>query len=516
MVASISFTLGANLENLSLTGIANLKGTGNTLDNSIFGNDGNNLLLGAVGNDTLNGEEGNDTLDGGTGADEMTGGIGNDTYLVDNVGDKAIEALGEASIRSYSSVSFTLGANIERLQLTGIAKIDGTGNDLDNEILGNAAANKLTGADGVDTLDGGAGNDSLSGGNANDILIGGTGADTMEGGDSGDQYFVDNAGDVVTEEIGKGIDYVVASVSYKLGANVENLNLTGAANINGTGNDDGNTLVGNDGNNLLSGGGGNDFIFAFKGNDTLDGGTGNDDLHGGEGNDLYLVDDLKDTVTEGANEGTDAVQSSVTFTLDANIENLILTGKDAVNGTGNGGNNDIIGNDNNNILTDGAGNDTLDGGKGDDTIIGGIDNDILAGGIGNDVLDGGTGNDKMTGGDGDDQYFVDSAGDTVTEAAKAGLDRVTSSISFVLGANIEELILNGSSLDGTGNEIANFIFAASGNNKLLGLGGNDTLEIGRRLRHARRRQRQRQDVGGPGQRRLLRRQHGRPDFRESQ
>ena len=87
-----------------LTGIANLKGTGNTLDNSIFGNDGNNLLLGAAGNDTLNGEEGNDTLDGGVGADEMTGGLGNDTYIVDNAGDKVIEEPSEGNDTVFSSV----------------------------------------------------------------------------------------------------------------------------------------------------------------------------------------------------------------------------------------------------------------------------------------------------------------------------------------------------------------------------------------------------------------------------
>ncbi|MFM6251347.1 MAG: bluetail domain-containing putative surface protein, partial [Dolichospermum sp.] len=159
-----------------------------------------------------------------------------------------------------------------------------------------------------------------------------------------------------------GTDLVNASISYTLTNHVENLTLTGSGNINGTGNSLNNTLTGNSGNNTLTGN---------AGNDTLNGGDGIDTLIGGLGNDVYVVDTTTDTITENANEGTDAVQSSVTFDLTVfpNIENLTLTGTTAINGTGNAGNNTIIGNSGNNTLNGGGGRDILTGGVGSDIFV---------------------------------------------------------------------------------------------------------------------------------------------------
>ncbi|MFN7661936.1 MAG: calcium-binding protein, partial [Dolichospermum sp.] len=202
--------------------------------------------------------------------------------------------------------------------------------------------------------------DPFTGTSNADTLIGTTAADTLIGLAGNDTYTVNNAGDIVTEALNAGTDLVQASISYTLPNNVENLTLTGSSNINGTGNSLDNTLTGNSGNNTLTGN---------AGNDTLNGGAGIDILIGGLGNDVYVVDTTTDTITENANEGTDTVQSSVTYTLGNNLENLTLTGAAAINGTGNAGNNTITGNSGNNTLNCGAGRDILTGGVGSDIFV---------------------------------------------------------------------------------------------------------------------------------------------------
>ena len=175
-------------------------------------------------------------------------------------------------------------------------------------------------------------------------------------------YVVDSTTDVITENTNEGTDTVQSSVTFSLAAltNIENLTLTGSSVIHGTGNASNNVITGNSVNNTLAG---------DAGNDTLNGGTGVDTLIGGTGDDVYIVDSTTDVITENANEGTDTIQSSVTFSLAAlpNIENLTLTGSAAINGTGNASNNVITGN---------TANNTLDGGTGIDNLIGGTGNDI--------------------------------------------------------------------------------------------------------------------------------------------
>ena len=195
---------------------------------------------------------------------------------------------------------------------------------------------------------------------------------------------VDNTGDVVTENANEGTDTVRSGVTHTLAANVENLTLTGTSAINGTGNTLNNLIIGNGAANTLNGG---------SGDDTLDGAAGADSLLGGTGNDTYVVDNTGDVVTESTNSGTDTVQSGVTHTLAANVENLTLTGTAAINGTGNTLNNLIIGNSAANTLNGGSGNDTLDGAAGADSLMGGT---------------------------GDDTYVVDNTGDVVTESASSG------------------------------------------------------------------------------------------------
>jgi len=232
----------------------------------------------------------------------------------------------------------------------------------------------INGTNGNDYLLGTSTNDIISGFNGNDTLIGGLGADTLNGGDGSDTYYVDNAGDVVTEYYNDalgGVDTVFSSVNFTLGFGLENLTLTGAGNINGTGNSNNNVIIGNSANNILDGG---------LGNDILDGGLGADILNGGDGSDTYYVDNAGDVVTEYYNDalgGVDTVFSSVNFTLGFGLENLTLTGAGNINGTGNSNNNVITGNSANNILNGGLGNDTLNGGLGADILTGGLGADTF-------------------------------------------------------------------------------------------------------------------------------------------
>ncbi|MCH8243268.1 MAG: hypothetical protein IH897_11760 [Planctomycetes bacterium] len=243
--------------------------SGNSANNGLFGGrgndildggDGNDTLDGGGGNDTLIGGGGNDTLIGGTGADRMEGGGGNDLYVVNSGADRVIELAGQGNDRVNASSSFTLSANVEELNLTGTADINGIGNGLANLLVGNSGDNVLVGAGGADDMRGLAGDDA---------------------------YFVDNAGDLVTERPGEGVDRVNASIRYTLGANVEELNLTGTADIDGTGNGLANLLVGNSGDNLLVGAG------------------GADDMRGLARDDGYFIDNAGDLVTEAAGQGVE-------------------------------------------------------------------------------------------------------------------------------------------------------------------------------------------------------------------
>ena len=583
--SSVTYVLGANVENLILTGNANIFGVGNALNNVIIGNDGNNILSGDLGNDTL------------------IGGKGNDDYVVESAGDKIIESAGGGTDTVYSDVSFSLAglANVENLVLNNNnAKINGTGNALDNHISGNDHENVINGGQGVDTMTGGkgddtyyvdnaldqvkenagegtdtvistvalnasfgnieiyqfmtktavnftadaavvevhggsgndtitakvgddhllygnAGNDTLTGGDKADYIDGGTGADTMTGGTGADIYVVDNVLDTVSEDpMAADDDTVRSTISIaKLWDGVEDIELAGHANLNATGNDLVNVIYGNAGANVLDGGGGGDHMFGFGGNDT------------------YFVDNAGDAAIESIGGGIDTVKSTLSWTLDANVENLTLLGGLSIDGTGNDLNNVITGNDGANFIDGGTGADTLIGGKGSDvyfvdnvgdkivetaTAANGGGNDwvetsvsfsiagfanvdnisllgsqglsatgnaldnAIFGNSGANIINGGKGADTMSGGDGDDTYYVDNLGDHVAESngPNSGHDTIISSIALKDAVdNVEDYTFTTKTdLHFTGNTLDNVIVGGSGNDFIDGGGGQDQIHGG--------------------------------------
>jgi Ca2+-binding RTX toxin-like protein len=379
---------GSRFDDELLLGEGNDEGIGGEGDDVIRGGAGNDKLFGQGGEDVLEGGVGDDLMHGGDGADVMTGGVGNDTYYVHSADDQVIEQAGEGNDNVRSTVTWVLGDHFEELLLEGMAAIDGTGNALDNSVLGNNANNTLYGLDGNDTLGGYGGDDILFGGRGNDRLVGRAGNDILHGGTGDDQYFVDSQ-DVIVEAEGEGRDEVYSVGDYVLSENIEILRLDGTANLRGEGNSGDNYIAGNTGANVLIGNGGNDQIFGGRGDDTLSGGDGNDRLDGGEGWDILDGGAGDDHLSSGAGDG-DAHNR-----LYGGLGSDTLVGGDGV---------DILFGDTNSGPQDGDGNDLMRGGGNSDVLFGGQGDDRLYGDAGFDLLFGEGGADYLEGGAGDDQF----------------------------------------------------------------------------------------------------------------
>ena len=415
------------------------------------------IILGA-GNDTVAVSEGpvvkinaganaawnNQVIDGAGGIDTLSVNESStkSSYFTVAMSNDGIVTLTAASGAGSPSVSVV---NFEKVQFWDLIMT-----------LGSAGNDAMTGTSSIDNLYGFTGNDTIDGGVGNDKMYGGLGNDT---------YIVSAVGDIVSEKSGEGKDTIKAGITFSLadtdgaganGGNVENLTLTGTGAINGTGNGLANILIGNSAANTLNGG---------LGNDKIDGGAGVDVLIGGAGNDAYTVDNTTETVTELANEGTDSVKSSVTFSLSNNVENLTLVGNAAINATGNAGANKIIGNNGANVITGGLGKDSLSGKGGADTFdfnsikesavgaksdiitdfshgidhidLSNIDANINTGG--NNAFTFLTGNGALFSGAGGEVRFYTSGATTVVEADIDGIGgadiqiSLTGSIAFNIG-----------------------------------------------------------------------------------
>ncbi len=333
-------------------GVGNDQLLGDAGDDLLLGEDGHDQLWGDEGKDELQGGDGNDQLDGGAGDDRLFGQLGNDTlyggagndlllgFTASNEAKQSLST-GETDddILHGGAGSDILIGGLGNDELYGGADRDelqgGEGNDLlfgeagNDNLFGQVGNDILYGGDGDDYLQGftasneakqtlaagesdddflygGAGNDTLVGGVGNDYLDGGAGADIMIGGKGDDVYIVNSVNDTIYEKASEGYDTVITSSNYLLNANIEELRLLEGFNIHGTGNALNNKIIGNSADNIL------------------DGVTGADTLIGGVGNDTYYVDNVGDTVIEFDSEGTDSVQSSISYTLGEHVENLVL------------------------------------------------------------------------------------------------------------------------------------------------------------------------------------------------
>lgn len=443
-------------------------------------------LVGDMDANRIEGGAGNDTLDGGGGADVMIGGADDDSYVVDNAGDQVIEAVGGGlDIVRTGLTSLTLADGVEDLSYTGSSGFAGTGNALDNSMYGKA------------------GNDAFYGLDGDDKLVGGAGADLLDGGAGRDH-----------------VDYTKSvAISVNLATNVnhggeaEGDRLVGIETVIGsnysdsiTGGDD--PLVGD----RLYGRGGDDLLAGGAGDDQLDGGGGNDALRGGTGNDLYVVYEAGDQVIEAAGEGRDRIRTaSRSYTLGANVEELVYTGTIGATMTGNsldnfvvggGGEDQLAGGDGADVLRGGAGGDVLDGGAGSDTVeytgsLGGVlvnlrsqtasGGDAMGDGLVSienaqgsafaDVLLGSVGANVLTGGDGDDTLSGDDGNDTLRGGI--GTDRLDG------GKNEDALYGEDGGDTFYGGQQTDRLFGGAGNDLLIGdtewvssLAARDSLDGG--------------------------------------
>ncbi|HEY9621237.1 MAG TPA: calcium-binding protein [Crinalium sp.] len=279
------------------------------------------------------------------------------------------------------------------------------GNASNNTIKGSSGADDLSGLRGDDTLlgragddilKGGIGSDRLEGSDGNDVLDGGSSKDTLIGGRGDDTYVVNGLGDRVVEAPNEGLDTVQSTVSYKLGANLENLTLIGSKPSRGTGNSGNNIIIGNNARNILKGLAGDDRIDGGRGNDVLDGGIGNDILVGGLGNDVYVINSTSDRIFENPGQGIDRVDSLVSFTLTDGLDNLTLLGTGSASGIGNALRNVLVGNSGNNGLSGEDGADDLTGGGGNDVLTGGAGLDLFIYDTRNPFADADIGFDTIT------------------------------------------------------------------------------------------------------------------------
>jgi Ca2+-binding RTX toxin-like protein len=376
--------------------------------------------------------------------DILRGGIGNDAYYVEDTADQVIENPGEGRDVVYAYTNYTIPDNVETLVLMSLFSDDPPGGFTGT---GNAVSNAIVSV----------------GNHHNMIGLGGN-----------DFYYVHNIGDIVIEDPNEGSDVVYSTIDYTIPNNVESLFMVGRG-LTGTGSSN------------------NDMLGSVGGPNTL---------IGLGGNDAYYVHNAGDVVQESAGGGSDVVYATVSYTISANVETLVMVGS-GLTGTGSAGNDMLASSGGPNTLVGLGGNDAYyvnnlgdqvveAGGGGSDVVYATVNYTIPAnvetlvmvgsgltgtGSAGNDALGSSRGPNTLVGLGGNDAYYVNNAGDHVTEAAGAGSDVVYATVNYTIPANVETLVMVGSGLTGTGSAGNDVLGSSGGHNTLIGLGGNDTYYV---------------------------------------
>jgi Ca2+-binding RTX toxin-like protein len=450
--------------------------TGSQGSDTITGNDLDNILKGSGGNDTLTGGDGVDTVDYSQLATSITlqaqgtvnkGVLGTDTVQAETFVGNADFA---NAIDAASSTNNRINADLSQNSLTvfGLPSGDVTFNVVNfQDVTGSQVNDIIVGNDLDNILNGSGGNDTLIASAGNDILTGGNGVDTVDYSQLATSITLQAQGFVNKGTLGTDTVQVEAFIGNAAFANAIDAASSTNNRINADLSQNSLKVFGLPSGDVtftvvnfqnVTGSQGSDTITGNNLDNILNGGAGADVLTGSTGNDSYYVDNAGDIVKENANEGTDAVFTTISYTLASNLENLTLLGTSAINATGNGLNNSLTGNNAANIIDGGIGNDTLNGGIGNDILLGGVGADDLTGGIGNDLIYLGAN---------------DNAVDNVRYTAGHGIDTI---YQFVRG-------IGGDKLNFTG--IANFDVITLGTSTSVrisdGIGGNSGFGTGQLL-----------------------------------
>ncbi|MEM8548558.1 MAG: M10 family metallopeptidase C-terminal domain-containing protein, partial [Pseudomonadota bacterium] len=260
-------------------------------------------VVGGGGDDTFSGTSANDTMTGGGGSNVFVFGYGDglDTIADFAVGTDLIDLRGLAI--GFTNLAITdVGGNAQiiydfatlgQITLTGVTAASLSESDFLLDIASvaqSASGPQISGSSGVDNLAGTNAPEEILGLGGNDVLNGRAGADTLTGGLGDDNYYLDELGDTVVEQVGQGYDRTYSSVSFTLADNVEAGATLGTSSVHISGNALTNWITGNAASNNLNGGAGNDRLISFDGDDRLNGDAGNDVLEGGIGSDIFAFD----------------------------------------------------------------------------------------------------------------------------------------------------------------------------------------------------------------------------------